>query len=115
MTKPAQTDFPARADDDVVVQGQPKHATSLLNVLRHSYVRLRWFWVAGRMIVDQDQGRSIEIQAAPDDFARIDRHMIDGAHAKAFVGNEPVLAVQVQDVKPLDFTEHRQRIMQSSA
>ena len=67
------------------------------------------------MIVDQDQGRSIEIQSAPDDFARIDRHMIDGAHAKAFVGNEPVLAVQVQDVKPLDFTEHRQRIMQSSA
>ncbi len=60
------------------------------------------------MIVDQDQGRSIEIQSAPDDFARIDRHMIDGAHAKAFVGNEPVLAVQLQDVKPLDFTEHRQ-------
>lgn len=115
MTKPAQTDFPARADDDVVVQGQAKHATSLLNLLRHSYVRLRWFRVAGRMIVDQDQGRSIEIQGAPDDFTRIDRHMIDGADAKAFVGNEPVLSVQVQDVKPLDFTAHRQGVMQTSA
>jgi hypothetical protein len=30
--------------------------------------------------------------------------MIDGADAKAFVGDEPVLAVEVQDVKPLDFT-----------
>jgi hypothetical protein len=33
--------------------------------------------------------------------------MIDGAHAKALVGNEPVLAVQVQDVKPLDIATHR--------
>ena len=115
MTKPAQTDFPARADDDVVVQGQPKHATSLLNLLRHSYVRLRWFWVAGRMIVDQDQGRSIEIQAAPDDFARIDRHMIDGADRDPNIGNQPVLSVKVENMKALDLTPYREGVMPKSA
>ena len=52
---------------------------------------------------------------SPDDFARIDRHMIDGADAKAFVGNEPVLAVQVQDMKPLDSATHREGIMPKSA
>lgn len=67
------------------------------------------------MIVGEDQGRSIEVQGAPDNFARIDRHMIDGPDAKAFVGNEPVLAVQVQDMKPLDIATHRHSIMQSSA
>ena len=115
MTEPPQTDLPARADDDMVVQGQPKHTTSLLDLLRHSDVRLRRLGIARRMIVDEDQGRSIEVQGAPDDFARIDRHMIDSADAKAFVGNEPVLAVQVQDMKPLDIATHREGIMPKSA
>ena len=97
------------------IRDRPKHAASLLNLLRHCYVRLRWFWVAGRMIVSQNQGRSIEIQGTPDDFARIDRHMIDGADAKAFVENEPFLAVQVQDMKPFDIATHREGVMQSSA
>ncbi|GHC40311.1 hypothetical protein GCM10007291_47710 [Gemmobacter nanjingensis] len=34
--------------------------------------------------------------------------MIDGAGAKTFVGDEPVLAVEVQDVKPLDLANNRQ-------
>lgn len=67
------------------------------------------------MIVDQDQGRSIEVQGAPDNFARIDRHMIDGADAKAFVGDQPVLAVQIQDVKAFDGPADGQRIMPNSA
>ena len=65
--------------------------------------------------MDQDQGRGVQVQGAPDDLARIDRHVIDSADAEALIGNESVLAVQIQDVKPLDIATHRERVMPNSA
>ena len=59
-----------------------------------------------RHIMDQDQGRGVQVQGAPDDLARINRHVIDGADAKAFIGDKSVLAIQIQDVKSLDIAAY---------
>ena len=52
----------------------------------------------------QDQRRGIEVQGAPDYLARIDRDVIDRADAHTFVRNQPVLAVEIEDVETLHFT-----------
>ena len=58
--------------------------------------------------MDQNQGGRIEVQGTPDDFTRINRNMIDGAGAKTLVGDEPVLAVEIEDVETLHLTAHGQ-------
>jgi hypothetical protein len=60
------------------------------------------------VIVDEDQVRGVQVQGAPDDLTRIDRDVIDGPDAEAFVRNEPVLAIELQKVKSLDIAAHRQ-------
>ena len=102
-------------DDDMIQKMDAEEFTTMIDPFRNIQISLAGGGIASWMIVDQDQGRSIEIQAAPDDFARIDRHMIDGAHAKAFVGDQPVLAVQIEDVEPLDGAAHGERVMPKSA
>ena len=97
------------------MQRQSQHGTGLQNILRHGDIRLRRIWIARWVIVDEDQSRGVQVQGAPDDLARIDRHVIDSADAKAFIGDESVLAVQIQNVKSLDIPANRQRIMQTSA
>ena len=47
----------------------------------------------------QGSGQRRSSPGQPDDLARIDRHVIDSADAEALIGDQPVLAVQIQDVK----------------
>ena len=65
--------------------------------------------------MDQDQCRGVEVQSAPYNFTRIDRDMIDGADAKALVRNQPVLAVEIEDVEPLDLATNCEGVMPMSA
>ena len=60
--------------------------------------------IAGRVVVDQDQGAGVQHQCPLDHLARIDRDVIDRADAHTFVRNQPVLAVEIEDVETLHFT-----------
>ena len=65
--------------------------------------------------MDQDQRCRVNKQSAFQNFAGINRHMIDGANRDQNIGNQPVLAVEIEDMKALDLASHRQRIMPKSA
>ena len=42
-------------------------------------------WITRRMIVDENHGRSAEIQSSLDHFADIDRRVVDGSLSLLFV------------------------------
>ena len=50
----------------------------------------------GRVIVRKDHGSGIDLQGAFDDFAGIDRGLIDGAGKQFFKGQYPVLIIEKQ-------------------
>src|SRR3989338_1951356 len=56
---------------------------------------------------DEDGGGGGEDQRALDHFARIDRHMVHRTDRHPLVGNQPVLAVEIEDVEPLLWSPHR--------
>ena len=68
-----------------------------------------------RHIMDQDQGAGVQHQRSLDHFARIDRDMVDRAGRKKLIGDDAVLAVEVEDVKALDGAADGERVMPKSA
>ena len=54
----------------------------------------------------QDQGAGVQHQGALDHLARIDRDMIDRAGRHELIGDDAVLAVEIEDMEPLDRPTH---------
>lgn len=54
------------------------------------------------MVVDEDQRVRIERQAAPQHLPRINWNMVDRANGNAFIRNQPVRAVETEDMEPFD-------------
>ena len=67
------------------------------------------------MVVDQDQGAGVQHQRPLDHLARIDRDMVDRAGREKLIGDDAVLAVEVEHVEPLDGAADGQRVMPKSA
>ena len=65
--------------------------------------------------MDQDQSAGVQHQSPLDHLARVDRDMIDRADREQFIGDDAVLAVEVEDMKALDGTSDGKRVMQTSA
>ena len=63
----------------------------------------------------QDQGAGVQHQRPLDHLARIDRDMVDRAGREKLIGDDAVLAVEVEHVKALDGPADGERIMQTSA
>lgn len=61
------------------------------------------------MIVDDDQRRGIERQAAPQHLPGIDRDMIDRADGEAFVRDQPVPAIEIEDMETLHIAPDGER------
>jgi len=61
------------------------------------------------VVVDQDQGAGVQHQRPLDHLARIDRDMIDCAGRQKLIGDDAVLAVEIEDMEPLDGTSDGQR------
>ena len=59
--------------------------------------------------MDQDQGAGVQHQSPFDHLARIDRDMVDRADRQELIGDDAVLAVEIENVEPLDRPAHRQR------
>ncbi len=65
--------------------------------------------------MDQDQGAGVQHQRPLDHLARINRDVIDRAGREKLIGDDAVLAVEVEDVEALDRTADGQSVMQTSA
>ena len=65
--------------------------------------------------MDQDQGAGVEHQCPLDHLAWIDRDMIDCAGREKLIGDDAVLAVEVEHVEAFDRPADGQGIMQTSA
>ena len=65
--------------------------------------------------MDQDQGAGVQHQRPLDHLARIDRDMVDRAGREKLIGDDAVLAVEIEDVEALDRTSDGHRIMPNSA
>ena len=102
-------------DDDVVVQRQSEIFAPLLDLLGHAEIGLRRRRIARRVVVDQDQGAGVQHQRPLDHLARIDRDMVDRAGREKLIGDDAVLAVEVEDVEALDRAADGQRVMPKSA
>ncbi len=90
------------ADDDVIVQRQSEVLAPLLDLLRHAEIGLRRRRIARRVVVDQDQGAGVQHQRPLDHLARIDRDMVDRAGREKLIGDDAILAVEVEDMEALD-------------
>ena len=64
---------------------------------RNDYSAGRWGEVTGRVVVHQDDGGGRQLQRPAHDLARIDRRVVDGAVVGDLVGDQLVLAVEVED------------------
>ena len=65
--------------------------------------------------MDQDQGAGVQHQRPLDHLARIDRDMVDRAGREKLIGDDAVLAVEIEDMEALDGSSDSQRIMPKSA
>ena len=65
--------------------------------------------------MDQDQGAGVQHQRPFDHLARIDRDMVDRAGREKLIGDDAVLAVEVEHVEALDRTADSKRVMPNSA
>ena len=103
------------ADDDVVMQRQAEILAPLLDFLGHAEIGIGRRRITGWVVVDQDQGAGVQHQRPLDHLARIDRDMVDRAGREKLIGDDAVLAIEVEDVEPLDGATNGERVMQSSA
>ncbi|VVS96876.1 conserved hypothetical protein [Roseovarius sp. EC-HK134] len=97
------------ANDDVVMQRQAEKLAALLDLLGHAEIGLGRRGIARRVIVDQDQGAGVQNQRPLDHLSRIDRHMIDCAGRQKLIGDDAVLAVEVEDMEALDGAANAER------
>ncbi len=67
------------------------------------------------MIVDQNQGTGVQHQCTLDHFARVDRDMVHRADRHSLIRDDAVLAVEIENMEPLDWPAHGERVMQKSA
>ena len=51
------------------------------------------------MVVHENDGRGVEFQGSLDDFARIERHMIDGALLLRLVGDQGIVVIQKENTE----------------
>jgi hypothetical protein len=55
------------------------------------------------MVVHQDDCRGVQFQRSFHDLSRVDWHMINGALALFFIGDQDVLAVEEKDAELFGF------------
>ena len=101
--------MPFLADDDVVVHGNAERFRHVDDGLRHLDVRAARRWVSRRMIVHQAQRGGGQFERALDDFALIDRRVVDGADLLQFNGDALVALVEEQHAELLLVGEGHRR------
>ena len=91
------------ADDHVVVHHHAERGCGFFDVLGYGDVGFGRGRVARGVVVHQDQGGRLELERPFDDFAGINRRMIDRPALLPLVPDQDVLTVEKQDMEFLDF------------
>ena len=94
--------MPAAADDQVVVHRDAERLGGIDDVAGDRDVGFRRGRIARGMVVHQDQGGGVEFEGALDDFARIDRGVVDRTALLPLMFDQRVLAVEEQQMELLD-------------
>lgn len=110
-----QAQLRSGTDDDVVVQSQAEIPAPLVDLLGHAEIGFRGRRIARGVVVDQDQGACVQHQRPLDHLAWIDRDMIDRAGREKLIGDDAVLAVEVEDMEALDGPANADGVMPKSA
>ena len=84
----------------MIMHGDAERRANLDDRLRHLDVGRRRRRIAGGVVVHQNNRGRREFEGALDDFARIDRRMVDRADLLTLVGNQAVALVEKQDANP---------------
>src|SRR5579872_2438661 len=91
-------------DDKVIVHIQAQRCGSCGDLFCNGNVVFTWRWVAARMVVDEDDGGSAQIERALYHLARVNGRMVDRAGLLDLVGNQRMLVVEEQHAELLDLT-----------
>src|ERR1700733_13225402 len=82
------------ADDEMVVHDHIERFAEADDLRRQLNIGVRRGWIAGWMIVDENECRRIERQGAAHDLARIDGRMVDRTGALNLVGDQNISLVE---------------------
>ena len=90
----------AAAGDDQMIMDPDRQLVGRLDDLAGDLdIGARRRRVAGRVVVDEDDGRCRELERPFQHLADIDRRVVDGSLLLHLVGDEIVLAVEKQDAE----------------
>jgi hypothetical protein len=73
----------------------PELLPCVCNVAGHGNVLPAWGAIAAWVVEDKDDGRCAQVHRAPDNFARLNRHLIDRTFTRDLVADQHVLAVKI--------------------
>lgn len=86
------------------MQRQPQRLAGFGDLSGHRKVRVRGRGVTRGMIVDKDEGACVQFQCPLDDFARVDRDVIDGALGLFLIRDQHVFSIKEKHAKLLSLT-----------
>jgi hypothetical protein len=89
------------AQNDVIEHPDCEHLTALFEASRNFLILLARHWVAGRMIVDEHNGRCPEIKRRSVHVARPNKRRGQCSRRDYFVSVDPILVVQHKQDKML--------------
>jgi len=89
------------ADHQVIQHSDVEEAQSLLQALGDLAVSFAWLRIAARVIVEKDDGSSVQIQGALGDYSGMNIAAVDGAEEE-MLGRQDVM-LDVQEDDPEDF------------
>lgn len=87
------------ADHQVVQHPDVEEAQSLLQALGDLAVSFAWLRIARRVVVEEDDGSSVQIQGALGDYSGMNIAAVDGAEEEMFGCQDLVLDVQKDDTE----------------
>ena len=93
MTQALEACVAASADNDVIVNLNSQFLGRLHDPVRHFYIGAGGGGVARGMIMDENDGTGRKLQSPLDNFARVNRRVIDRAFLLHLIGDEQVLLV----------------------
>ena len=91
------------------MQRQAEILAAFLDLPCHAEIGLRWGRIARGVVVDQDQGAGVQDQCPLDHFTRVDRDVVHRADRHLLIRDDAVLAIEIEDMEPLDRAAHGQR------
>lgn len=93
-----EADMSFASDDDMIMESDADTFERIGDVPRNGDILPAGRWITARMIVGDDDCGRAEIEGTSHHFAHIDRRLVYRTLAHQFVADQPVAAIEVQDM-----------------